>query len=174
MGLEDAKSGRMPTDGRDAEMQRIVHEAMDHGAAVGRRSGFGRNSVQADFDGTPMVTDLMADETAIALASVLGERNEGFIQMTYIPDAASKYEGNDQNHSEKHFEDLAMSAGRPILYNAIVVNDAYPERFRASCTGSKAAPSAASASTARALTLEVELRLHLQGLEPVGRYARVA
>jgi len=37
-----------------------------------------RNSVQADFDGSPMVTDLMADETALAFARVLGERNEAY------------------------------------------------------------------------------------------------
>jgi len=85
--------------------------------------------VQADFDGTPMVTDLMHDETALALASILGERNQGFIQMSYIPDA-SKYEGDLQDHTEHHFEELALAAGRPILYNAIAINDAHPERFR--------------------------------------------
>ena len=36
-----------------------------------------------------------------------------------------------QDHSEKHFEELALISGRPILYNAIAVNDVYPERFRA-------------------------------------------
>jgi hypothetical protein len=38
-----------------------------------------------------MVTDLMADETALTLASVLGERNEGFILMTYVPDSTDDY-----------------------------------------------------------------------------------
>jgi N-acyl-D-amino-acid deacylase len=129
MGLEDAKSGRMPTEAETAEMKRIVHEAMDHGACGWSAQRFGQNSVQADFDGTPMVTDLMHDETAIELAKVLGERNEGFIQMSYIPDA-SKYEGDMQTHSEKHYEELALTSGRPILYNAIAVNDMYPERYK--------------------------------------------
>ena len=129
MGLDDAKSGRMPTAAETTEMQRIIDEAMERGACGWSAQRFGRNSVQADFDGTPMVTDLMHDETALALASVLGKRNEGFIQMSYIPDA-SKYEGDVQEHTEKHFEELALISGRPILYNAIAVNDVYPERFR--------------------------------------------
>jgi N-acyl-D-aspartate/D-glutamate deacylase len=129
MGLEEAKSGRMPTEAETGEMRRIINEAMDRGACGWSAQRFGRNSVQADYDGTPMVTDLMHDETAIALASVLGERNEGFIQMSYIPDA-SKYEGDVQDHTERHFEELATISGRPILYNAIAINDTYPERFR--------------------------------------------
>ncbi len=129
MGLDEAKSGRKPTEAETKEMCRLINEAMDHGACGWSAQRFGRNSVQADYDGTPMVTDLMHDETALALARVLGERNEGFIQMSYIPDA-SKYEGDIQDHTEKHFEELAMAAGRPILYNAIAINDAHPERFR--------------------------------------------
>ena len=129
MGLDEAKSGRMPTEAETGEMCRIVNEAMDRGACGWSAQRFGRNSVQADFDGTPMVTDLMHDETALALANVLGERNKGFIQMSYVPDA-SKYEGDLQDHTERHFEELALAAGRPILYNAIAVNDAHPERFR--------------------------------------------
>jgi N-acyl-D-amino-acid deacylase len=129
MGLEEAKSGRMPTEAETKEMQRLINQAMDHGACGWSAQRFGENSVQADYDGTPMVTDLMHDETALALASVLGERNEGFIQMSYIPNS-SRYEGDAQDHTERHFEELAIAAGRPILYNAIAINDAYPERFR--------------------------------------------
>jgi len=129
MGLDEAKSGRMPTESETKEMCRIINEAMDRGACGWSAQRFGRNSVQADYDGTPMVTDLMHDETALALANVLGERNKGFIQMSYIPDA-SKYEGDMQDHTERHYEELARAAGRPILYNAIAVNDAHPERFR--------------------------------------------
>ncbi len=129
MGLDEAKSGRMPTADETTAMQRIVHEAMDHGACGWSAQRLGRNSVQADYDGTPMVTDLMHDETALALARVLGERNEGFVQMTYMPDAAGDYVGA-MNHSERHFEELATAAGRPILYNVVLINDAYPERFR--------------------------------------------
>jgi N-acyl-D-amino-acid deacylase len=134
MGLEEAKSGRIPTERETKEMCRIINEAMDQGACGWSAQRFGKNSVQADFDGTPMVTDLMADETALALASVLGHRNQGFIQMSYIPDV-SKFEGDTeqgdiQTHADKHYEDIARISGRPIIYNAVAVNDFYPERFR--------------------------------------------
>src|SRR5262249_2665128 len=60
---------------------------------------------------------------------VLGERNEGFIQMTYLPESMS-YEGDGESHAERHYEDLARISGRPILYNVVLVNDAHPDRFR--------------------------------------------
>src|SRR5713101_5178620 len=129
MGLDEAKSGRKPTRAETDQMKQIINEAMDKGACGWSAQRFGENSVQADYDGTPMVTDLMHDETALELAKILGDRNEGFIQMSYIPNS-SRYEGDAQDHTEKHFEELALAAGRPILYNAIAINDAYPERFR--------------------------------------------
>jgi len=57
MGLEEAKSGRMPTERKTKEMQRLIHEAMDHGACGWSAQRFGENSVQADYDGMPMITD---------------------------------------------------------------------------------------------------------------------
>jgi len=131
MGLEDAKSGRMPTDAEHREMARLINEAMDAGACGWSAQRFGRNSVQADYDGTPMVTDLMKDETALAMARVLGERNEGFIQMSYVPDGeAGSFEGDATKHSQHHYEELAMAASRPILYNAVAANDMHPDRHR--------------------------------------------
>ena len=38
--------------------------------------------MQADFDGSPMVTDTMVDDDILALAEVLAERDEGSIQIT--------------------------------------------------------------------------------------------
>ena len=97
-----------------------------------------------------MVTDLMHDETALEMAKVLGERNEGFIQMSYVPDA-EQVRGRLQDHSEKHYEELALLSGRPILYNAIAVNDmSIRSATSASSHGSKAAPSAVSACSDRA------------------------
>ena len=112
MGLDDAKSGRMPTDQEHAEMKRLLHEAMDHGACGWSAQRLGRNSVQADFDGSPMVTDIMHDETALELASVLGERNEGFIQMTYLPENMS-YEGDGESHAERHYRGSCPSERAP-------------------------------------------------------------
>jgi len=54
MGLEAAKSGRMPTEAETTEMKSIVNEAMDHGACGWSAQRFGQNSVQADYDLTSM------------------------------------------------------------------------------------------------------------------------
>ena len=44
----------------------------------------GPASVQRDFDGTPMPTDVMHDDTCRELAGVLRDRNDGFMQMLMI------------------------------------------------------------------------------------------
>jgi N-acyl-D-aspartate/D-glutamate deacylase len=69
-----------------------------------------------------MPTDCMPDETALELARVLAQRNEGFIQMTYV--------SGDPEHDLVHFEELAEVSGRPILYNAVVGHASYPNRHK--------------------------------------------
>ena len=80
MGIEESKTGRMPTDDEHARMRRILHQAMDAGAcgwSAQRLLPGGPSAVQRDFDGSPMNTDVMNDETCIEMARVLGERGEG-------------------------------------------------------------------------------------------------
>src|SRR3954466_46363 len=81
MGLDAAKS-RPATAQERKEMQRLLHEGLDAGLCGFSIQRLGPNSTQADFDGSPMVTDTMCDEDILALAEVLAARNEGFIQMT--------------------------------------------------------------------------------------------
>ena len=81
MGLEAAKT-RPATEQERKEMQRLLHEGMEAGLAGFSIQRLGPNSVQADFDGTPMVTDTMVDEDILCLAEVLAERDEGSIQIT--------------------------------------------------------------------------------------------
>ena len=38
--------------------------------------------IQRDYDGTPMVTDVMGDQTCRNLARELGRRNSGFMQLS--------------------------------------------------------------------------------------------
>src|SRR5437660_1075104 len=80
MGLDGAKSGRQPTPAEHQEMCRLLHEGMDAGGCGWSAQRLGVNSVQMDYDGTPMVTDIMHNETALGFARVLAERNEGFMQ----------------------------------------------------------------------------------------------
>jgi N-acyl-D-aspartate/D-glutamate deacylase len=120
MGLEEAKS-RPPTEKEEREIGRLLDEAMDAGAcgwSAQRLDPSGPACVQRDFDGTPMVSDLMSDDTCLALARVLGRRNEGFIQMTLAS-------GNPE-HDLRHFEQLAEVSGRPVLFNVVQPRDSLP------------------------------------------------
>ena len=110
MGLEAAKS-RPATDQERKEMQRLLHEGMDAGLCGFSIQRLGPNSVQADFDGSPMVTDTMCDEDILALAEVLAERDEGFIQITQA--------AGDIRADLAFLEKLAATAQRPILHNVI-------------------------------------------------------
>jgi len=120
MGLDEAKS-RPPTEKEERELCRLLDEAMDAGAcgwSAQRLDPNGPVCVQRDFDGTPMVSDLMSDDTCLALARVLGRRNEGFIQMTLA--------SGDPQHDLRHFEQLAEISGRPVLFNVVQPRDSMP------------------------------------------------
>ena len=92
MGLEDAKAGREPTAAETEELKRLLNEAMDAGACGWSSQSLGTpgdpsaptagGAAQSDFDGTPMPSDVMWPETQLALAEVLGERGEGFIELS--------------------------------------------------------------------------------------------
>jgi len=110
MGLEAAKT-RPATDAERKEMQRLLREGMEAGLCGFSIQRLGPNSVQADFDGSPMVTDTMADEDILALAEVLRERGDGFIQITQAT-------GNIKADLA-FLEKLAATANRPILHNVI-------------------------------------------------------
>jgi len=130
MGLEEAKTGRRFTEKEQQSIRQIIDEAMDAGACGWSLQHLGRTSIQPDFDGTPMATDIMDEENILFLGSLLAERNEGFIQLTYVPDNPGDIEGDQQTHIEEFEEKLAQISDRPILYNAVAVNDKFPGRHR--------------------------------------------
>jgi len=111
MGLEAAKS-RPATETERQEMQRLLNEGMDAGLCGFSIQRLGPNSVQADYDGSPMVTDTMSDIDILNLAEVLRRRGDGFIQITQA-------EG-EIKRDLAFLERLAETAQRPILHNAIV------------------------------------------------------
>lgn len=109
------------------EMCRLVDEGMDAGACGWSAQVNGAGSIQRDYDGTPMITDLMTDEEPLAFGRVLGERDEGFIELSYQGEA----EGRPmQEHAMTLFEKLAEISNRPILYQGVAANDNDPERYR--------------------------------------------
>jgi N-acyl-D-aspartate/D-glutamate deacylase len=125
MGFERAKAGALPTAEEEAEIIRLLEESMDAGgcgwSAQRLTPGCGAD-VQRDFDGTPMPTDVMHNETAIALAKVLARRNEGFMQVTML--------GDDHDSDRAHLEALAEVSGRPLLYNVVQVIADDPSQHR--------------------------------------------
>ena len=114
MGLEAAKS-RPATARERKEMQHLLHEGMDAGLCGFSIQRLGPYSAQADFDGTPMVTDTMADKDILALCEVLAERDEGFIQVTQAT-------GNIK--ADRAFvEKMAKVAKRPVLHNFVAAGE---------------------------------------------------
>ncbi len=126
LGFERAKAGALPTDAEHQELRRLLNEAMDAGGcgwSAQRLHPDGPGAVQRDYDGGPMVTDVMHDATALHFAEVLAERNQGFMQMALAT--------ADGGHDFMHIEELAQVSGRPILYNVVQSFVRYPEAHRA-------------------------------------------
>jgi N-acyl-D-amino-acid deacylase len=123
MGLEAAKSRPASAEER-AAMRRLLAEGMDVGLSGFSIQRLGPDSTQADFDGSPMVTDTMCDEDILNLAEVLCERDEGFIQITQ----ATGHIKDDLAFLER----LAATARRPVLHNVIVPTRKDPEVHRRS------------------------------------------
>jgi N-acyl-D-aspartate/D-glutamate deacylase len=126
LGFERAKAGALPTDTEHRELRRLLGDAMDAGAcgwSAQRLHPDGPGAIQRDYDGGPMVTDVMHDETALHFAEVLAERNQGFMQMTLAT--------ADGAHDFLHLEQLAEVSGRPVLYNVVQSFVRHPEAHRA-------------------------------------------
>jgi N-acyl-D-amino-acid deacylase len=123
MGLEAAKT-RVATEAERAEMARLLNEGMDAGLCGFSIQRLGKHSAQADFDGSPMVTDTMCDEDILNLARVLAARDEGFIEITQ----ATGHIKDDLAFVEK----LAEIAKRPILFQAITAATKNPDVHRKS------------------------------------------
>jgi N-acyl-D-aspartate/D-glutamate deacylase len=106
MGLEAAKS-RPANETERAEMARLLGEAIDQGACGFSAQLLGPNSVQRDYDGTPMITDTMSHDDLLFFAGVLKEKRQGFIQLI----------GAEPELTEK----LCAASGRPVIWNALVL-----------------------------------------------------
>ena len=78
MGIDE--KGRAATDEEMARMCQILDEAMDVGCCGFSTQLSGERSVQRDYDGTPMITDLMPHDDVLKLAAVLKKKGRGFIQ----------------------------------------------------------------------------------------------
>jgi N-acyl-D-amino-acid deacylase len=103
MGQEG--KGRAATPDEQQKMCALLSEAMDAGACGFSAQILGKHSVQRDYDGTPMITDIMAPDDLLAFARVLKDKGRGFIQVL----------GGDF----ELFEKVAEVSGRPVIWNAL-------------------------------------------------------
>ena len=110
MGLEEAK--RRPAASEMARMLQLMDESLDAGACGWSAQRTGAHSIQADYDGTPMVTDTMTESDLLAFAPRSGARGEGFIQLTNAT--------GDLQKDLRLCEDVAVAAGRPVLFNVVL------------------------------------------------------
>ncbi len=116
LGLERAKAGDLPSADEHRRLRALLGEALAAGAGGWSAQHLTAESgvaVQKDFDGTPMVTDVMHDETFLELAEALGESGQGLMQVTFV-------KGSWQQ-SFRMMEKMADMSGRPVLHNVILV-----------------------------------------------------
>ncbi len=120
--VEEAKS-RRPTKSEMNQMIALMKEAMDAGCCGFSYQRCGVPSVQPDWDGSPMPTDVIPDHELIEFGKALGEYGRGFIEMF---DAAP----SDHDTVEEFMTTLARASGRPIVRNILLADDKDPARYR--------------------------------------------
>ena len=171
MGMDARKPGSIPTDAEHAEMQRLLHEAMDAGAcgwsvqiAWATTSTSSSTSTAHPWSRPTSCTT----KPRLELASVLGERSAGFI------DDARAVNTDDYMHDRAQVESWAAASGRPVVWNAVFIysEDAGVHRdmlgWLRSCR-ERGLQVIGQASRHRGTD-----GLHARGLEPLGQRDRVA
>jgi N-acyl-D-amino-acid deacylase len=160
-GFDEAKK-QFPSEREMFQLKRILHEAMDAGAmgwSSQRLVPESRASVQRDFDGTPMITDILPDDFYIELAKYLGEKNDGVIQFTQSGASKSTFGIADDF---RFLEQLASVSGRPLLYNAVLIADKHPESHRAQLNWLHDANSKGLRIFGQAVTARAPVRMTLE------------
>src|SRR5262249_5970556 len=162
MGGFDEGKKRFPNEKEMATIVRQFHEAMAAGAvgwSAQRLVPESRGSVQRDYDGTPMITDILPDEFYLTMARALGEKGEGCIQFT--PSGASQSQFGIQDDF-RFLEQLASESGRPLLYNAIAISDKHPESHRAQLQWLNEANARGTRVFGQAVTARAPVRMTLE------------
>lgn len=160
-GFDDAKK-RFPNEKEMATIVRLYKEAVDSGAAgwsAQRLVPESRVSVQRDYDGTPMITDILPDEFYLAMAKAMAEKGDGCIQFTQSGASEAKF-GVDDDF--RFLEKMADTSGRPLLYNALVISDRHPESHRAQLDWVTAANARGVRVFGQAVTARAPVRMTLE------------
>src|SRR5712691_11203643 len=129
--FEEAKS-RLPNEKETAQIVRLLHEAMDAGAFgwAPQLVPGGTSAVQCDYDGSPMISDMLPNNFYVTMARALGEKGTGCIQFTRS--SVGVDDPGAGMHNDFNFNALlSEESGRPVLFNAVAVNDKFPYVYRA-------------------------------------------
>ena len=129
MGYDEAKR-RRPTGAELEQMCGLMHEAMDAGACGWSAQVLGPDSLQRDYDGTPMITDLIPEEELLVFARVLADRDEGSIELSVLAPGETARTAAAES-TMKIYEKVAEAANRPVLYQAVGPSVDNPEVHRA-------------------------------------------
>ncbi len=125
LGADRAKAGALPSEEEHLRMEALLQQAVEAGAGGWSAQHLPPGSgvqVQRDWDGSPMVTDVMHEETLLRLAGTLGRLNQGIIQLTL-------YKGSPAATFQL-MERIAAASSRPVLHNVVLVYGKQPERHR--------------------------------------------
>jgi N-acyl-D-aspartate/D-glutamate deacylase len=120
MGVDEVKK-RPASKSEKAQLRDHLHRALDAGALGFGFSHLGERNSHRDCDGSPMPTDIMAEEDIYNLAEVLRERDEGVIQALVDVFSIS---------NSKVVEQCARISGRPVLHNVTMAFDVAPNYHR--------------------------------------------
>ena len=115
VGIDEAKARRV-TDEELEQMCALLVEAMEvGGCGLSAQIAGEIGNVQLDFDGTPMVTDMMTEREVRAFSQALGALGRGVAQMTGPLETAAY---------------MARESGRPIIWNALLADGALNQHGR--------------------------------------------
>jgi N-acyl-D-aspartate/D-glutamate deacylase len=160
-GFDEAKK-RFPNEKEMATIIRLYHEAVDAGAAgwsAQRLVPEGRVSVQRDYDGTPMITDILPDSFYNAMAQAMADKGDGCIQFTQSGATDAKFSVDEDF---RFLEKMADISGRPLLYNAILISDRHPESHKAQLNWVEAANARGVRVFGQAVTARAPVRMTLE------------
>jgi N-acyl-D-amino-acid deacylase len=160
-GFDEAKK-RFPNEKEMATIIRLYHEAVDAGAAgwsAQRLVPEGRVSVQRDYDGTPMITDILPDSFYHTMAQAMADKGDGCIQFTQSGASESSFGIEDDF---RFLEKMTEISGRPLLYNAILISDKHPESHKAQLNWVEAANARGVRIFGQAVTARAPVRMTLE------------
>ncbi len=130
-GFTEAKK-RLPNEKEVQTSIQLFHDAMKAGAiGWGAQRLFPEStaSVQRDYDGSPMISDVLPDDYYLTLARALQDYDAGFIQITQSS-ATSNDQGVGMQRDLNFSTQLAEQSGHAVIYNALVAHEKIIEPMR--------------------------------------------